>query len=154
MLDLIKTTRYLNPQISATKCGQLDLLVDYAADPLLHGGFIDMARVSPFMFQAYLFLIGNYLVFFNGSNNSQAPVEGQLAEKEQEKEWIDQDLGFCALWKEGYIMYNGTTIVLYERPMRDGTSYYTRKSNYGLNSQDLASKQINMFFLSQTTNEW
>lgn len=189
MLDLIRTTRYLNPRITVTKCGQLDLLMDFAANPLLHGHFIDMVRVSPFMFQAYLSLIGNDPVFVNNSNNGQAPVEVQLAvtlyrmgrfgnansvkdvaricgisegsveiyterchqaierlqplfvrpltdeEKEQEKQWIDQHLGFRALWREGYIMYDGTIVVLYERPTQGGTSYYTRKANYGLNAQ-------------------
>ena len=56
-------------------------------------------------------------------------------EKEREKEWIDQHLGFKGLWREGWVMYDGTIVVLYARPGLDGDAYYTRKCNYGLNLQ-------------------
>lgn len=56
-------------------------------------------------------------------------------EKEQEKEWIDQQVGFQGLWREGWIMYDGTIVVLYQKPGENGESYYTRKANYGLNVQ-------------------
>jgi hypothetical protein len=58
-------------------------------------------------------------------------------EKEVEKVWIDQHLGFRGLWRNGYIMYDGTIIPLAFQPARNGHSYYTRKSNYGLNAQVL-----------------
>ena len=57
------------------------------------------------------------------------------AEKEKEKEWMDQHLGFRGLWREGYLMYDGTIVVFYAKPGKDGDAYYTRKANYGLNVQ-------------------
>jgi hypothetical protein len=56
-------------------------------------------------------------------------------EKEAEKNWIDHNLGFKGIWRDGWIMYDGTIIVLYARPGMDGDAYYTRKCNYGLNLQ-------------------
>ena len=56
-------------------------------------------------------------------------------EKEQEKEWVDQHLGFKGLWREGWVMYDGTVVVLYAWPGLDGDAYYTRKCNYRLNLQ-------------------
>jgi hypothetical protein len=56
-------------------------------------------------------------------------------EKEVEKKWMDKHLGFVGTWRDGWIMYDGTIVVLYKRPGLDGDAYYTRKSNYGLNIQ-------------------
>ena len=56
-------------------------------------------------------------------------------EKEREKCWMDEHLGFVASWREGWIMYDGTIIVLYACPGMHGSAYYTRKGNYGLNCQ-------------------
>lgn len=56
-------------------------------------------------------------------------------EKETEKRWLDQQLGFEVSWRDGWIMYDGTIVVLYKRPGMDGDAYYTRKANYGLNAQ-------------------
>ncbi|TFY60403.1 hypothetical protein EVJ58_g5168 [Rhodofomes roseus] len=57
-------------------------------------------------------------------------------EKEVEKAWIEKHLGLTgSSWWEGWIMYDGTIIVLYARPGLDGDAYYTRKCNYGLNAQ-------------------
>jgi len=42
---------------------------------------------------------------------------------------------FKGLWRDGWVMYDGTIIVLYARPGLNGDAYYTRKSNYGLNLQ-------------------
>jgi hypothetical protein len=56
-------------------------------------------------------------------------------EKEAEKVWMDENMGFKGLWREGWLMYDGTIIVLYARPGMEGDAYYTRKSNYGLNLQ-------------------
>ena len=58
-----------------------------------------------------------------------------MEEKEMEKQWIDNHLGFQGLWREGWVMYDGTIVVLYQRPGMDGNAYYTRKGNYGLNVQ-------------------
>jgi hypothetical protein len=56
-------------------------------------------------------------------------------EKEVEKEWVDENLGFQGLWREGYLMYDGTIVVLFRKPGLNGDAYYTRKGNYGLNVQ-------------------
>jgi hypothetical protein len=58
-----------------------------------------------------------------------------LAEKEVKKKWIDEHLGFRVKWQEGWVMYNGTIVVLYKKPGLNGNAYYTRKGNYGLNVQ-------------------
>ena len=56
-------------------------------------------------------------------------------EKEVEKKWIDEHLGFRGKWREGWVMYDGTIVVLYKKPGLNGDAYYTRKGNYGLNAQ-------------------
>lgn len=56
-------------------------------------------------------------------------------EREVEKEWVDAHVGFRGLWREGWVMYDGTIVVLHERPGFNGDAYFTRKSNYGLNVQ-------------------
>ncbi|KIM50184.1 hypothetical protein SCLCIDRAFT_71207, partial [Scleroderma citrinum Foug A] len=56
-------------------------------------------------------------------------------EKEEEKSWVNQHLGFRGTWREGWVMYDGTIVVLYAKPGLNGDAYFTRKSNYGLNLQ-------------------
>ncbi|KAJ7260034.1 DDE superfamily endonuclease-domain-containing protein [Mycena haematopus] len=56
-------------------------------------------------------------------------------EKETEKVWIDDHMGFKGLWREGWLMYDGTIVVLYSKPGMNGHGYYTWKANYGLNLQ-------------------
>ena len=56
-------------------------------------------------------------------------------EKEVEKRWIDAHVGFRGLWREGWVMYDGTIVVLHERPGFNGDAYFTWRSNYGLNVQ-------------------
>jgi hypothetical protein len=56
-------------------------------------------------------------------------------EIEREKRWIDEQLGFKGAWRDGWLMYDGTIVVLYQRPGLNGDAYYTRKDNYGLNVQ-------------------
>lgn len=56
-------------------------------------------------------------------------------EKEVEKQWVDAHVGFRGLWREGWVMYDGTIVVLHERPGYNGDAYFTQKSNYGLNVQ-------------------
>ena len=46
-------------------------------------------------------------------------------EKEQEKEWVDEHLGFRGLWREGWVMYDGTIVVFYTHPGLNGDVYYT-----------------------------
>ena len=64
-------------------------------------------------------------------------------EKEYEKQWIDSHVGFRGLWRHGWVMYDGTIVVLFAKPGIDGDAYFTRKSNYGLNLQ--------VFFLLKIT---
>ncbi|KAI0041849.1 hypothetical protein FA95DRAFT_1584608 [Auriscalpium vulgare] len=53
-----------------------------------------------------------------------------------EKRWMDEHLGFTGgHWRDGWVMYDGTIIVLYARPDLNGDVYYTRKANYGFNLQ-------------------
>jgi hypothetical protein len=56
-------------------------------------------------------------------------------EKEREKQWIDEHLGFKGAWRDGWVMYDGTIVVLYRRPGLNGDVYYIHKANYGLNVQ-------------------
>jgi hypothetical protein len=57
------------------------------------------------------------------------------AEKEVEKTWMDENLGFKGKWRNGWLMYDGTIVVLFQKPGLNGDAYYTRKGNYGLNVQ-------------------
>jgi hypothetical protein len=68
------------------------------------------------------------------------------AEKEIEKEWMDDRLGFRGTWRDGWVMYDGTIVVLYRKPGQNGDAYYTRKANYGLNVQVRVNLTINSFF--------
>jgi len=68
------------------------------------------------------------------------------AEKEIEKEWMDDRLGFRGTWRDGWVMYDGTIVVLYRKPGQNGDAYYTRKANYGLNVQVRVNLIINSFF--------
>jgi DDE superfamily endonuclease len=56
-------------------------------------------------------------------------------EKEWEKQWIDQKLGLKSAWRDGWLMYDGTIVVLYQCPGLNGDAHYTHKANYGLNVQ-------------------
>jgi hypothetical protein len=188
-LFALQNTRYFNPRPPVPKAGNLQLAWKYAEDPLTHGHFVNMLRVSPKVFQVLLELIQDHEAFRNNSNYSQTPVEIQLAatlyrighygngasvkdlarivgcsdgsienftercfdaieslhdifvrrltpeEKEVEKKWIDSQVGFKGLWREGWVMYDGTIVVLYSKPGLNGDAYYTRKGNYGLNCQ-------------------
>jgi len=57
------------------------------------------------------------------------------AKKEVEKKWMDEHLCFRGKWQEGWVMYDGTIVVLYKKLGLNGDAYYTRKGNYGLNVQ-------------------
>ena len=57
------------------------------------------------------------------------------AEKEVEKRWIDENLGFRGTWEDGWLIYDGTIVVLFQKPGLNGDAYYTWKGNYGLNVQ-------------------
>ncbi len=191
ILEAIQSSRYLNPRdpVPRLESASLNLVWEYMKNPSQHKRFQHMLRVSPLVFRVIIELIKDHPIFHNNSNNSQAPVEFQLAvtlfrmgrfrnaaslediareagcaegtvelytercfvaimslhdifvrplteeEKEREKKWMDDQVGFRGLWREGWIMYDGTIIVLYSRPGLDGDAYYTRKCNYGLNLQ-------------------
>ena len=47
----------------------------------------------------------------------------------------NQHVGFWGLWREGWVMYDGTIVVLHKKPGLMGETYYTWKANYGLNVQ-------------------
>ncbi len=55
-------------------------------------------------------------------------------EKERDKQWIKDNIGLVGWW-EGWIMYDGTIMILYKKPGLNGDAYYTQTSNYGLNAQ-------------------
>jgi hypothetical protein len=46
-------------------------------------------------------------------------------EKEWEKCWIKDRLGFSGTWQEGWVMYDGTIVVLYAKPVLNGDAYFT-----------------------------
>ena len=48
---------------------------------------------------------------------------------------MDKHLGFVGTWQDGWVMYDGTIVVLYAKPGLHGDAYYTCKANYGLNVQ-------------------
>jgi hypothetical protein len=190
VLFALHETRYLNGRDQRLpKAGNMHLAWVFKEDPALHGRFEQMLRISPYVFDTVLSLIEHHPVFQNNSNNTQTPVELQLAvtlyrmgcygngasiqdiarvagcsegsvenytnrcfdaieelqeffirnlmpeEKEQEKKWVDEQLGFKGAWREGWVMYDGTIVVLHQRPGLNGDAYYTRKANYGLNVQ-------------------
>jgi hypothetical protein len=57
------------------------------------------------------------------------------AEKEVEKKWMDENLGFKGKWQDGWLMYDGTIVVVFQKPGLNWDAYYTWKGNYGLNVQ-------------------
>lgn len=56
------------------------------------------------------------------------------AEKEVEKKWVERESG-CVGWRDGWLMYDGTPIDLFQRPGLNGDAYWNRKCNYGINTQ-------------------
>jgi hypothetical protein len=85
MLDLdaliaILGSRYPNGRRhNVPKIGNVHLAWEYAQNPSDHHRFINMLRVTPLVFQTILNLIEEHPIFTNNSNNSQTPVEQQLA---------------------------------------------------------------------------
>ncbi|KAF9234514.1 hypothetical protein BU15DRAFT_89949 [Melanogaster broomeanus] len=162
-LDLDISSILVIQQSPVLKSGSLHLAWQYAQSPADHIQFMNMLWVSPEVFQVILGLIEDHPIFYNDSNNSQESVKIQLGvtlyrmgrygngaslediarfaecsedeEKEQEKQWMDEHLGFRGTWREGWVMYDGTIVVLYAKPGLNGDAYFTRKSNYGLNLQ-------------------
>ena len=44
-------------------------------------------------------------------------------------------MGFKGFWHEGWLLYDGTIVMLFAHPSFEGNAYYTCKANYGLNLQ-------------------
>jgi len=57
-----------------------------------------------------------------------------VEEKEVEKRWIERE-SRCPGWRDGYLMYDGTPVDLFQRPGLNGDAYYHRKCRYGINLQ-------------------
>ncbi len=74
------------------------------------------------------------LLFIHNSHHARFIRPLTEAEKEREKQWIEDNIGLIG-WREGWIMYDGTIIILYKKPGLNRDAYYTHKSNYGLNVQ-------------------
>ncbi|TFK22277.1 hypothetical protein FA15DRAFT_557805, partial [Coprinopsis marcescibilis] len=73
-------TRYINGRHhQVPKAGNLHLAWEYLKNPNDHRRFLNMLRLPPLSFQTLLHLIENHTIFQSGTNNSQAPVEDQLA---------------------------------------------------------------------------
>jgi hypothetical protein len=188
-LIAILGSHYPNGWHAVPRARNLHIAWEYAQNPSDHHCFINMLRATPLVFQIILDLIEEHPVFTNNSNNTQTPVEQQLAvtfyrmgwygngasiediartagcsegsvenynnwcftaieslhdlfvwrltlaEKKVEKKWIDKHLVFRGKWREGWVMYDGTIVVLYKKPSLNSDAYYTRKGNYGLNAQ-------------------
>ncbi|KAF8233431.1 hypothetical protein L208DRAFT_1266556 [Tricholoma matsutake] len=161
-IAILEETHYLNGCPPVPKCGNLDLAWEFSQDPAHHHCFINMLHVSPLVFLTVLDVIEDHFVFRNDTNLGQTPVDQQLAvtlfqmgrygngasvediaraagcseaEKEVEKEWMDNHLGFQGSWRDGWIMYDGTIVILYCKPGKNGDAYYTQKANYGLDVQ-------------------
>jgi hypothetical protein len=191
ILEEIRNVRYLSGRTNRIpKQGNLHLAFVYAEEPQNHHHFTHMLRVSPYIFEVLVNLIRDNPVFHNNSQNTQMPVDYQLAvtlyrmgrfgngaslediarnagvakgtvelytrrcfdaieslhdyflrpltqeEKEQEKRWVEQEVRLKdSLWREGWVMYDGTIVPLFSKPGLNGDTYFTRKSNYGLNVQ-------------------
>ncbi|KIK14034.1 hypothetical protein PISMIDRAFT_117742 [Pisolithus microcarpus 441] len=159
----IQQTHYLQGRSSVPRAGNFHVAWEYAQSPSDYHRYTNMLHVSPTVFEVILDLIQDHPVFSNNSNNPQTPVKTQLAvtlfhmghygngaslediarqagisegsEKEAEKVWMDNHLGFRGTWRKGWAMYDGTIVVLYSKPGLNGDAYFTRKGNYGLNLQ-------------------
>ncbi|KAJ3775322.1 hypothetical protein FB446DRAFT_778643 [Lentinula raphanica] len=153
-IQIIRQTRYLRGRKEVAKAGSIHLAWTYAesGDLLDEGRFINMLRVSPLVFDVIVQLIQEHhspvdyqlavTLYHMGRFGNAASLEDiarisgcSEGSKEKEKEWIDQQMGFVGLWRDGWVMYDGTIVPLYAAPQWNGEAYYTRKSNYGLNVQ-------------------
>src|SRR5882762_2868176 len=74
ILQEIRTTRYLWGCSPVLKLGNINLPWEYAQSPADHHCFINMLCVSPDVFDVILSFIHDNPVFYNNSNNPQAPV--------------------------------------------------------------------------------
>ena len=79
ILQEIRTTHYLWGCSPVPKLGNINLAWEYAQSLADHHCFINMLCVSPDVFDVILSFIHDNPVFYNNSNNPQAPVQTQLA---------------------------------------------------------------------------
>ena len=75
----ILLTHYPNGWTTVPKSGNMHLAWDFMQDPAHHNRYTNMLQVSPLVFDTILTLIKEHPVFTNSFNNSQTPVEQQLA---------------------------------------------------------------------------
>lgn len=54
-------------------------------------------------------------------------------DQEKARQWVESQT--CARWRDGWLMVDGTLVVLDRRPGHYGNAYFDRKSNYSLNVQ-------------------
>ncbi|KAK0470702.1 hypothetical protein IW261DRAFT_1553686 [Armillaria novae-zelandiae] len=144
IIKMIACMRYLHARSAVPKAGTLHLAWEHASNPNDHHQFVQMLCVTPESFHFILQLIENHPVFQTHSNRPQTPVQTQLAVTlyrmgrfgngasvpdiariaEREKQWIEDNIRLPG-WREGWIMYDGTIIVLYKKPGLNGDAYYT-----------------------------
>ncbi|KZT39961.1 hypothetical protein SISSUDRAFT_1002838, partial [Sistotremastrum suecicum HHB10207 ss-3] len=55
-------------------------------------------------------------------------------EKRVEMDWVEERTG-CPSFRNGWLTVDGTIVVLAYKPSLNGSAYFTRKMNYGLNVQ-------------------
>ncbi|KIJ11054.1 hypothetical protein PAXINDRAFT_85076 [Paxillus involutus ATCC 200175] len=48
---------------------------------------------------------------------------------------MNEHLGFKGIWRNKWVMYDATIVVLHAKSGMNGDAYFTHKSNYGLNVQ-------------------
>ncbi|KIK90478.1 hypothetical protein PAXRUDRAFT_801702, partial [Paxillus rubicundulus Ve08.2h10] len=75
----IQQTHYLQGRSVVPKASTLHLAWQYIQNESNHHRFTHLLRVSPTVFEVLLDLIQDHPIFTNNSNNSQTPVQTQLA---------------------------------------------------------------------------
>ncbi|KAF7297512.1 DDE Tnp4 domain-containing protein [Mycena indigotica] len=72
-------TRYLRPRHEVIKFSQFQLLTAFSQSAEDLHNFVNIVRISPFVFASIVTMIENDPVFQNNSQNEQTPVDKQLA---------------------------------------------------------------------------
>ncbi|KAF8583705.1 hypothetical protein K439DRAFT_1617284 [Ramaria rubella] len=60
--------------------------------------------------------------------------------RECAKVWVEEQS--CPMWRDGWLMVDGTLVPLYARPGFFGNSFFDRKSNYSMNVQLLSTPDL------------
>ncbi|KAF7310164.1 DDE Tnp4 domain-containing protein [Mycena indigotica] len=79
MLNRLASTRYLRPRHEVIKFSQFQLLTAFSQSAEDLHNFVNIVRISPFVFASIVTMIENDPVFQNNSQNEQTPVDKQLA---------------------------------------------------------------------------